>query len=366
MPDPHADSDGDGLLEALRARIRREGPLPVDAYMRACLADPQHGYWHKSLAIGAEGDFVTAPEISQVFGELLGVWSAVVWQAMGRPSPVRLVELGPGRGTLMRDALRAALAAPAFLAAASLHLVEVSPRLRALQRRSLASSPHQPAGGAAWHESLAQVPDGPAVVIANEFLDALPIRQLVYGERGWHERVVELAPGGALQFAVGPRVNIPWAEPAPEPGTVLELRQGEDELIADLVRRRGMQACLIIDYGPAAPALGDTLQAVRRHAWVDPLTRPGEADLTAHVQFARLAARARGAGLAVDGPLSQAELLGRLGSAERASRLMAANPARAPEIEAGVQRLVSPTGMGGQFKAMALRTPALPTLVPFD
>jgi NADH dehydrogenase [ubiquinone] 1 alpha subcomplex assembly factor 7 len=378
------------LLAILRARIEREGPLPVDAYMRTCLAHPEHGYWRSAESIGTGGDFITAPEISQVFGELIGVWCAVVWRSMGSPAPLRLVELGPGRGTLMRDALRAARSVPPFLAAATVHLIEASAPLRATQQQTLGSNPvvslsnhgdapaavlrqAQDEGGMRWpvpiewHEAIGEVPEGPAIVIANEFLDALPIRQLVFVDGAWHERMVDVDARGALQFAVGPRATGGTEELAtsPRPGAIVELRAGEDELLAQLAGRGSPLVALFIDYGPALPATGDTLQAVRRHAWVDPLSRPGRTDLTAHVQFARLARKARAAGLVADGPLTQAQFLGRLGVAERAARLMAANPKQAGAIEAGVQRLLSPTGMGELFKVMAVRSQSLLPAIPF-
>jgi SAM-dependent MidA family methyltransferase len=378
------------LLAILRARIEWEGPLPVDAYMRACLAHPEHGYWGSAESIGTGGDFITAPEISQVFGELIGLWCVVVWQSMGSPAPLRLVELGPGRGTLMRDALRAARLVPSFLAASTVHLIETSAPLRNTQQQTLGSNPvvslsnHGDASAAVlrqaqdeggmrrpvpieWHEAMDEVPEGPAIVIANEFLDALPIRQLVFVDGAWHERVVDVDARGALQFAVGPRAMGGTEELATSPpsGAIVELRAGEDELLAQLAGLGSPLVALFIDYGPAQPATGDTLQAVRRHAWVDPLSQPGRTDLTAHVQFARLAGKASAAGLVADGPMTQAEFLGRLGVAERAARLMAANPRQAGDIEAAVQRLISPTGMGELFKAMAVRSQSLPPTIPF-
>jgi NADH dehydrogenase [ubiquinone] 1 alpha subcomplex assembly factor 7 len=369
-----ADSDSP-LLARLRARIEREGPLPVDEYMRSCLADPEHGYWRRQATIGADGDFVTAPEISQVFGELIGLWAGVVWRNMGAPVPVNLVELGPGRGTLLRDALRAARSIPHFLAAASVHLIERSAPLREAQRRTLASVA-SPADGrrhghdcavtcaVTWHEAIGTVPKGATIVIANEFLDALPIRQLVCERGTWHERVVDVEGGGGLRFAVGPATQV-GTEARRLPGAVLELREGEEELLAALARREAPLVALFIDYGPMHWATGDTLQAVHRHAWVDPLSRPGWTDLTAHVAFARLADKARSAGLGADGPITQAEFLGRLGVAERAARLMAANPREAGVIEAGVQRLISPTGMGELCKVLAVRSRHLSGVVPF-
>lgn len=333
--------------------------MPVDRFMQACLDDPVHGYRLKPDTIGAGGDFVTAPEISQVFGELIGLWCAVAWQGMGRPAPLRLVELGPGRGTLMRDVLRVAKAVPAFADAATVHLIEISPPLRRLQQDLLLRSEGK-AGfpGIAWHRAVGDVPPGAAIVVANEFLDALPIRQLLYCDDGWHERVVEMAPEGGLRFAAGRKVE--YAGGTPQPGAIVELRPGEDDLLAALGARAGPLLALFVDYGPAEQSLGDTLQAVHRHGYSEPLAAPGMADLTAHVQFAALAGKARAAGLAVAGPVTQAEFLGRLGITERTVRLMAANPARAGEIEAATQRLMSPTGMGQLFKAMAMRSPGLP------
>ena len=390
MSSAEENREASPLLAILRARIEREGPLPIDAYMRTCLAHPEHGYWRSAESIGTGGDFITAPEISQVFGELIGLWCAVVWQSMGSPAPLRLVELGPGRGTSMGDALRAARSVPPFLAASTVHLIEASAPLRAIQQQTLGSNPvvslsnHGDASAAVlrhaqdeggirrpvpieWHEAMDQVPEGPAIVIANEFLDALPIRQLVFVDGAWRERVVDVDAQGTLQFSVGPRATRGTEELAtsPPPGAIVELRAGEDELLAQLAGRGSPLVALFIDYGPAQPATGDTLQAVRRHAWVDPLSRPGRTDLTAHVQFARLAGKARAAGLVADGPMTQAQFLGRLGVAERAARLMAANPRQAGDIEAAVQRLISPTGMGELFKAMAVRSQSLPPTVPF-
>jgi SAM-dependent MidA family methyltransferase len=366
MPSLQPSGEPGGLLADLRERIRRNGPMRVDEFMQTCHAHPLDGYRRKPISIGAAGDFVTAPEISQVFGELIGLWCAVVWETMGRPAPLHMIELGPGRGTLMRDALRAGKAQPGFLSAVSVRLVEISEPMRRLQRATLlggdAGDRQTPA--VTWHDSVAQVPEGPAVVIANEFLDALPIRQFVNDGRVWHERVVTLRPDGGLGFAVGDPAECEGA-PSATAGAIVELRAGEDELLAALAARSAPLAALFIDYGPAEPSLGDTLQAVRGHAYADPLADPGAADLTAHVQFAALARKARACGLAADGPLTQAEFLGRLGIVERTARLMAANPARAGEIEAATHRLISPGGMGRLFKAMAARSPSLLPPPPF-
>ncbi|HEY1246012.1 MAG TPA: SAM-dependent methyltransferase [Hyphomicrobiaceae bacterium] len=366
MPGPRTEAASEALRAELAERMRRDGPLPVDRFMQACLDHPVHGYWRKPNIIGAGGDFVTAPEISQVFGELIGLWCAVVWESMGRPVPVRLVELGPGRGTLMRDALRAARVLPGFLDAAFVHLVEVSATLRRTQAETVLSGKEGHAVAAlAWHEAIEDVPAGPAIAIANEFLDALPIRQFVWRRQAWHERVVALGPDGRFMFEAGDAIDFAGTTPPPGEGAIVELRAGEEELLTTLAARAEPVAALFIDYGTAAESFGDTLQAVRGHAYIDPLAEPGAADLTAHVHFAALARKARAAGLAADGPLTQAEFLGRLGIVERTARLMAANPACAGEMEAATQRLMSPAGMGQLFKALAVRSPALPPPPPF-
>jgi NADH dehydrogenase [ubiquinone] 1 alpha subcomplex assembly factor 7 len=357
----------DSLSARLIARIDRDGPMRIDAFMAACLDDARHGYWQRGGGIGAGGDFITAPEISQIFGELIGLWCVVVWQSLGRPDGVRLIELGPGRGSLMVDAMRAAGTVAGFLEAASVHLIEASAPLREVQRQALLPARRRARSKApamAWHASLAEVPQGPAIVIANEFLDALPIRQLIFAAQGWRERVVARA-GEGLKFALGAPVEARPPAGNPPQGTVWEVREADAALVAELARRTRPLVALFIDYGPAEDAFGDTLQAVHRHAYVDPLAAPGASDLSAHVQFAALARSAAAAGLAAAGPLPQAAFLGRLGIGERAARLMAANPERAGELAAGVERLMSPTGMGGLFKAMAIRSRHLPPPAAF-
>jgi NADH dehydrogenase [ubiquinone] 1 alpha subcomplex assembly factor 7 len=313
---------------------------------------------------GAAGDFTTAPEISQAFGECLGLWAAVVWEAMGRPDPVLLIELGPGRGTLMEDALRAAAEmVPAFRAALRLHLVEASPSLRAAQRARLGEAV------AAWHDGPASLPSGPAILLGNEFLDALPIRQFVRrGGGAWAERHVR---GGT--FVERPAEDPPpLPEDAPE-GTVAEISEAARALATALGARLTAQggAALFLDYG-AAGGLGDTLQAVARHGPVDPLASPpGTADLTAHVDFAALGAAARAGGAAVQGPVPQGVFLQRLGLVSRAAVLARAAALKGRRdqvglILSGAERLVAPEGMGRLFKALALCHPALPPLPGFD
>lgn len=359
---PHGEPEGP-LKARIAEEIRANGPMPVVRFFEIAVADPQDGYWQRRSIIGASGDFVTAPEISQIFGELVGLWCAGAWQSMGLPPAVRLIELGPGRGTLMRDVLRTLRRAlPHLHAALDVHLVELSAPFRATQAETLAG--FTAAAAPAWHDDLSHVPPGPAILIANEFLDALPVRQLVRVGARWHERVVTCDSTGALAFAVGDPVAAEMLEPAEE-GAVAELREAEVPLLATLAARNAPIAALFIDYGPEDACFGDTLQAMRRHAYEDPLAAPGTCDLTAHVQFARFAAQARAAGLSVDGPMVQAEFLGAMGIAIRASRLMSANPAEAAAIELAAQRLIAPTGMGSLFKMLALRSSGLPPAPPF-
>ena len=341
------------LAAILADRIARDGPIGVDAWMTACLADPAHGYYRSGVPVGAAGDFTTAPEVSQIFGELLGAWAAACWAALGRPSPLRLIELGPGRGTLMADALRAtARPAPDFHRALDLHLVEINRDLRAAQRQAIARP-------ASWHDDPAGVPEGPAIVIANEFLDALPVRQLLRCAEGWRERQVGLAPG-RFAFVPGPLVSAPPLEPAHHaapPGAVVEIPAAAHGVVEGLARRlhRDGGIALFIDYGPLESGPGDTLQAVSRHGRADPLDRPGEVDLTAHVDFAALARTARQAGLRAWGPVPQGVFLGRLGLHARAAMLTkAASPAQRIAIARGCARLIDDAAMGRLFKALAL------------
>ena len=298
-------------------------------------------------------DFTTAPEIFQGFGEVLGLWVAVVWQTMGAPDPVILAEAGPGRGTLMADALRAiGRAAPAFRAALRVHLVETSPRLRALQ------AGHLP--GAVWHDRVGHLPPGPLLLLANEFLDALPIRQFVRRGAGWTERHVQS----------GRFVEVPAPPPGPDAGDgeVMELGEAARDVAAVLGARlaAGGGAALFIDYGPERHAPGDSLQALRGRAPADPLAAEGEADLTAHVDFSAVAAAARAAGAAVQGPVPQGLFLARLGLPQRADALARGlPPARAAALLQAVRRLIEPDAMGRLFKVLAVCHPGLPELPGF-
>ena len=346
----------------LARMIGREGPIGVDRYMALCL-EPYYG---KRDPFGAEGDFITAPEISQMFGELIGLWAAEVWRMMGSPSSFRLIELGPGRGTLMADALRAGRAMPGFCEALGLHFVELSPVLRQKQAERLAASGVRPI----WRANVADALDGPAIVIANEFLDALPVRQFVMTEDGWRERLVGLDGAGRFRFERAAERAAGIGEAAPV-GTIFEQAEAAGEVVTRIgshVAQAG-GAALFVDYGSALAGFGDTLQAVKRHICVDVFETPGEADLTVQVDFGRLKPVAAAAGVAVHGPVTQAEFLFALGLRQRAEALLRkATPAQAEALSAQVARLTDPgkTGMGALFKAFAVADKRLPPLPGFS
>lgn len=349
----------------IRRRIRDRGPITIAEYMELALFHPRHGYYRRGDVFGRQGDFITAPEVSQMFGELIGICCALVWQSMGAPAEVIVCEIGPGRGTLMVDALRAAMrTTPAFAAAARVHLVETSPALRATQRKALSHS--VPERRCCWHESFASVPDGPILIVANELFDALPICQYVRRAEGWFERRVGLdASGRELAFIenVASPPPLPPALAAAAPGQIVELSPARSALAAEVGVRVAVcgGAALIIDYGHPASAPGDTLQAVRRHAFHDVLERPGEADLTAHVDFAALATAAGAAGARIHGPVDQGAFLQRLGIESRARALAAsATPEQRRDVAAALHRLVHPDAMGSLFKALVIAHADLP------
>lgn len=328
--------------------------IRLDRHMAAAVA----AYYGTRDPFGRAGDFTTAPEISQAFGECLGLWAAVTWEAMGRPDPVVLAELGPGRGTLMADALRAIgeVAGPCR-AALRVHLVETSPVLRAAQRERLGEAV------AAWHDDAAALPPGPAIILANEFLDALPIRQFVRRGGGWVERFVV---GGALVEAPA-KAAPPLPAEAPD-GAIQEVAEAAQALVAAVGARLAAQggAALLLDYGPAEGGFGDSLQAMRRHVPADPLAPAGSVDLTAHVDFSAMAAAARRTGAAVYGPLPQGLFLQRLGLMSRAAILARSALPSAGLILSGAERLVAPERMGRLFKALCLCHPGLATPPGFE
>ena len=357
------------LKSEIRKLIKSSGPMPVWRYMELCLMHPQHGYYLSRDPLGREGDFTTAPEVSQMFGELLGLWAASVWKAIGSPPLLRLIELGPGRGTMMADALRALRVLPPLYQALSIHLVEVNPVLREKQRATL-SGPRE----VSWHDTIDDVPDGPAIILANEYFDVLPIHQAVKRETGWHERTVEVDDGGKLAFGVAtepiPRFEVllsPLVRAAPL-GAVFEWRP-DAEIMKITSRVRDQDgAALIVDYGHVRSDVGDTFQAIARHTFADPLKNPGQADVTAHVDFQALVRAADDLGARVHGPATQGEFLKRLGIETRATTLMAkASPEVAEDIAAAMQRLVGGGrgGMGQMFKVLAVSEPNLTSLAGF-
>jgi NADH dehydrogenase [ubiquinone] 1 alpha subcomplex assembly factor 7 len=340
------------LAEKLAAQIARDGPMSVHDYMAACLYDTDFGYYRKNSPLGSAGDFVTAPEISQVFGEMIGLWCAEVWRLMGEPNPLRIVELGPGRGTLMADALRAMRVAPALLDSATVHLIEISGPLRKIQEQTLSSHPC----AIGHHASLSDVPEGATIVIANEFFDCLPVRQFVYDGRSgtWRERMVTFDQG-RFAFATSPTPHVLSRDG--EDGDIIEVRPGATTLLEDVAARAvsAPLAALIVDYGYCRPSRGDTVQAVKGHRFAHVLGSPGEADVTAHVDFSALVSGASDNGLTAFGPMPLGEWLLRLGLEARASQLLAkASPDEARQVTAGIARLVDPSQMGVLFSVLAL------------
>jgi SAM-dependent MidA family methyltransferase len=355
------------LQDDIARLIKSTGPMPVWRYMELCLTHPQHGYYISRDPLGREGDFTTSPEVSQMFGELLGLWAASVWRTIGSPPSLHLIELGPGRGTMMADALRALRVLPPLYQALHVHLVEINPVLREKQRDALVG-----ARDVTWHNSIATVPAGPSVILANEYFDVLPIHQAVKRENGWHERTVELGSDGQLSFGVSadplPRFEIllpPLVRAAPV-GAVFEWRPDTEMMkIASRVRDQG-GAALVIDYGHVRSDAGDTLQAISRHSYSDPLKNPGLADITAHVDFQALGRAAEDIGARVHGPVTQGEFLKRLGIETRAVTLMAKATHEVSESVSGaLKRLIDGGrgGMGSMFKVIGISDPKIETLV---
>lgn len=353
--------------DLIKRRIAETGPLPVASFMRLALSEPGIGYYATRDPLGAAGDFVTAPEISQMFGEMIGLWCVDLWEKIGRPDPFLLVELGPGRGTLMADALRAARVRPEFLRAMRLHLVEISRPLRERQAQLLA------AFAPTWHDEAAALLGGPMILLGNEFLDALPIHQFQMTENGWRERAVGLTDGELawMHLAPGPELSLlPPAHRKAKAGDIAEICPAAlslAEALAARFARDGGGVALFLDYGPTRSGLGDSLQALRGHRPADPLREAGQADLTAHVDFAALAEKARAHGANAFGPIGQGPFLQVLGIEQRASMLAAkANAEDRAAIAAALHRLIAPAQMGSLFKALAIAAPQVTELAGFS
>lgn len=358
MPETSADS--------LKSHLAEHGALSVGDYMRWCLTGRRDGYYREGNPLGAGGDFVTAPEVSQIFGELIAMWAGAVWQSVGEPRSFVLAELGPGRGTLMQDALRAARCVPGFLEAARVHLVEASGTLRETQRAALS-----PVCAPEWHEDVAAVPAAPAIVIANEFFDALPVEQHIFTGGEWRRRMVALNERGEVGFTAGrlapPPVELIPAAPPCE-GDILEWRPSIAPLMAEFGRRAKSAplALLLADYGYERPDYGDTFQAVRHHTYANPLEAPGETDLSAHVSFTELRLAAEAEGLHVWGPLEQGPFLLSLGLEQRLRQLLSvASEDQRAALFLGARRLADPFQMGSLFKVMAITSGDVPAPAPF-
>jgi NADH dehydrogenase [ubiquinone] 1 alpha subcomplex assembly factor 7 len=350
-----------GLEADLSARLRRliaaEGPLGLERFMDEALSHPEFGYYKKSDPLGAAGDFITAPEISQMFGELVGLWCGLVWQSMGSPSPVYLVELGPGRGTLMADALRALKGIEGFSKAVRVHLVETNPvfvksQRAALKKAGLVEPPQ-------WHDSVSSLPEGPLLLIANEFFDALPIRQFQKTKEGWSERLVDADKDGFHFVLSAPMKRMPLVPEQFSEASDASLFEicprglGIAAMIGERLSAFG-GAALVIDYGHEKSTLGETLQALKGHRFHPPLADPGDVDLTAHVDFQALGEAAQTGGARLCGVLSQGEFLEGMGIGLRAEKLAAkATRSQAKDIAAAHHRLVDHKAMGSLFKVCA-------------
>jgi len=356
------------LRARIAALIEAQGPMSVAQFMTISLLDPKEGYYAIRDPLGAGGDFITAPEVSQMFGEMIGLWLVQAWSDQGCPKNPRLVELGPGRGTLMSDLLRTAAVAPEFLADLEVVLVEASPALQQVQADKLRGLGADISWQAQFDDRLC---DRPLFLVANEFFDALPVRQYVKTERGWCERMVT-ALNGELTFALAPvpapRSVIPAAyENAPD-GGVYETSPAAAALAEDIARTIAAKggAALIMDYGYVAPAgFSETLQAVSGHRFADALAEPGEDDISAHVDFAALAQAGKRGGAAVFGPATQGMFLANIGIVERAEQLMKTNPTSARDLLSATERLIGNDQMGTLFKAMAFVPPVVSDVAGF-
>lgn len=340
------------LKDFIRSEIAESGVMTFERYMSLALAHPQWGYYRSKDPLGLDGDFTTAPEISQIFGELIGLFLADYWLRAGKPKPFSLVELGPGRGTLASDLLRATKGVPEFHPSFQLHLVETSPVLRAKQQEKL-QSVH-----AIWHDDCENLPDQPTFIVANEFFDALPIRAFEMTAVGWCERGVGLDHNNELTWALlepAPLPNLPKAQV----GQIFEWHELGQKIIYGLAKQinRFGGVLLVIDYGHLRPGFGETIQALKNHQYHPILADPGLADITAHVCFSQLAQAARDAGAQTYEVLPQGRFLSHLGCFARAEQLIQSNPSKALEVRAAIQRLTAADAMGDLFKVMVVTRP---------
>ncbi|MFH1795150.1 MAG: class I SAM-dependent methyltransferase [Pseudomonadota bacterium] len=356
------------LAGRIKDLIAANGPISVAEYMAMCLFDPEDGYYTTREPFGVEGDFTTAPEISQMFGEIVGVWLVAAWQALGHPLPATIAEIGPGRGTLMKDLLRTIRRlAPDLESGSQIVLIEASPRLVEVQRRTLGEWSDR----ARWLTSVDDLPAHPLFIVGNELFDAIPVRQFVKTPDGWRERMVGLDEAGALSFFAGMAslddTLLPAGSADASEGSIFEIAPARGAVMAEIAEHiaKAGGAGLLFDYGHLASGLGDTLQAVRRHGYDPVLAHPGEADLTSHVDFEALAREAARHGLKA-ASMPQGEFLLVMGLLERAGALgAAANEARREEIRSEVERLAAPDQMGTLFKVLAISREPI-ELAPFE
>ncbi len=366
------------LKDRILAHIRETGPMSVGAYMSWCLLDPAQGYYPTRDPLGIDGDFITAPEISQMFGEVLGLWLIDRWRSLDKPEIIHLVEYGPGRGVMMSDIVRAARLDKDFATALHIWLIETSAALEGKQAENLGAT----ASPVHWVDRLEEVPEGPSLILGNEYLDCLPVRQFIMKDRfkgagGWHERLVgeSAEMPGVLEYQISPvpvakadTALLPLDLPPFKDGDLLEVHPGAEQIVETIKTRFKQQpgAALFIDYGPEATEYGDTFQALHKHKKVDPLDAPGAADLTVRVNFSAMKHWGQEAGLAVYGPVSQGTFLSRLGIEVRAVALSRAKPEAKPKIARQLYRLMDASEMGSLFKAICLQSADLPVPLGFE
>lgn len=356
------------LEQIIREIIATEGPMPIDRYFGLVLGHPQHGYYMAQQPFGLEGDFITAPEASQMFGELIGVWFAAIYQSMGSPKAINLVEVGPGQGVLMADMLRAAKVMPGFREAVRVHFVETSLRLRAIQKEAVAKEGFN----ASWHNHFAQVPEGAMLLAGNEFFDAIPIKQFEKREGYWHERCVGLNGSGKLGFVLSPERTPPalipdWAHGS-EDQSIAEVAPVRNAIAMEMAERlaKSPGAAIFIDYGHAESGVVDTLQAMRAHKFADPFEDIGLCDLTSHVDFGELGRAMTRGGAKVLPVITQGAFLRAMGIDARAQQLLRhANEEQRDSIEYNLKRLVAEDQMGSLFKVMAAVPPEMAAPYPF-
>ena len=359
-------SDHDfSLSELINVQIMAQGPMSLSTYMSMALTHPKLGYYKKADPLGEAGDFITAPEISQMFGEMIGVWVAQTWELLGNPKSFSLVELGPGRGTLMADCLRVLNQVPGILDAVSINLIETNPVLIEKQRTNLNGCK------VVWRAEIDQLSaeTGPLIIIANEFFDALPIKQFQRADGKWHERLVGLKEGNRA-WGLSPTPLPDEAFPAelkPQENAIWETNFIAQQVIKDIIEliNNSGGALLTIDYGYGKSQTGETLQALKAHQHVDPLTEPGNADLTAHVDFAALSEVAKKSGAKACHLMNQADFLKAMGIEPRAHNLASASPEAAPKIVSDLARLIDNDQMGDLFKAWCTYSAPTPPY-PFE